>query len=64
MTTIDKRKFKQAIKNYRVDNDLTQQELAKKILTTTTTVARWELGISVPKSERTIRELKSIGINW
>jgi len=62
MTTIDKKKFKLAIKRYREAQDLTQKELADRLLTTTTTIARWELGMSVPKNERTIRELKNLGI--
>jgi len=62
MTTIDREKFKFAIRNYRIEKDLTQSELARKLLTTTTTVARWELGLSVPKSARTIQELKNLGI--
>ena len=64
MTTIDKKKFSRAIKNYRIDNDLTQSELAQKLMTTTTTIARWELGMVVPRSIRTIKDLKDLGINW
>ena len=64
MTTIDKQKFARAIKRYREEKDLTQKELAGKLMTTTTTVARWELGISVPKQDRMIREIKALGINW
>ena len=62
MTTIDKKRFKNAIRSYREQNDLTQKELARKLFTTTTTIARWELGLSTPKSERTIRELRSMGM--
>lgn len=62
MTTVDKRKFKEAVKDYRRRQDLTQKELAQRLLTTTTTIARWELGISVPKSERVIRDLRNLGI--
>ena len=62
MTTVDKKRFKEAVKNYRAEHDLTQKELAQKLLTTTTTIARWELGLSVPKSERMLRELRSLGI--
>lgn len=62
MTTIDKNKLARAIKRYREENDLTQKELAQKLMTTTTTVARWELGMSVPKQERMIREIKALGI--
>ena len=64
MTTIDRQKFARAIKRYREDKDLTQKELAEKLMTTTTTVARWELGMSVPKQDRVIREIKGLGINW
>ncbi len=64
MTTIDRQKFARAIKRYREEKDLTQKELAGKLMTTTTTVARWELGMSVPKQDRTIREIKALGINW
>lgn len=64
MTTIDKHKFARAIKRYREENDLTQKELAERLMTTTTTVARWELGMSVPKQDRVIREIKALGINW
>jgi len=64
MTTIDRQKFARAIKRYRVEKDLTQKELAEKLMTTTTTVARWELGMSVPKQDRMIREIKALGINW
>ena len=64
MTTIDSKKFAAAIKRYRAQNDLTQKELAEKLMTTTTTVARWELGMSVPKQDRMIREIKALGINW
>jgi transcriptional regulator with XRE-family HTH domain len=64
MTTIDRQKFARAIKKYREQNDLTQKELADKLMTTTTTVARWELGMSVPKQDRMIREIKALGINW
>ncbi len=64
MTTIDKHKFARAVKRYREEKDLTQKELAEKLMTTTTTVARWELGMSVPKQDRIIREIKSLGINW
>ena len=62
MTTIDKNKFARAIKRYREENDLTQKELAQKLMTTTTTVARWELGMSVPKQERMIKDIKALGI--
>ena len=62
MTTIDKNKFARAIKRYREENDLTQKELAQRLMTTTTTVARWELRISVPKQERMIRDIKALGI--
>lgn len=64
MTTIDKKRFSQAIKRYREEYDLTQKELAQKLFTTVTTVARWELGIAVPKQERIIREIKTLGIKW
>lgn len=64
MTTIDKKRFTGAIKRYREENDLTQKELADKLLTTTTTIARWELGMSVPKQDRVIQGLKALGINW
>jgi len=64
MTTIDKHKFARAVKRYREEKDLTQKELAEKLMTTTTTVARWELGMSVPKQDRIIREIKALGINW
>lgn len=64
MTTIDRHKFAKAIKRYREEKDLTQKELAEKLMTTTTTVARWELGMSVPKQDRMIREIKALGINW
>lgn len=64
MTTIDKEKFSRAVRSFREDNDLTQKELAKKLMTTTTTVARWELGMSVPKQERIISELQKLGIKW
>jgi len=64
MTTIDRQKFAKAVKKYRNDNDLTQKELAGKLMTTTTTVARWELGMSVPKQDRVIQELKALGIAW
>jgi transcriptional regulator with XRE-family HTH domain len=64
MTTIDRQKFARAIKRYREEKDLTQKELAAKLMTTTTTVARWELGMSVPKQDRMIREIKALGINW
>jgi transcriptional regulator with XRE-family HTH domain len=64
MTTIDGKKFAAAIKRYREENDLTQKELAAKLLTTTTTIARWELGMSAPKQDRIIREIKALGISW
>ena len=51
MTTIDRHKFARAIKRYREEKDLTQKELAEKLMTTTTTVARWELGMSMPKQD-------------
>jgi len=64
MTTIDRQKFARAVKRYREEKDLTQKELADKLMTTTTTVARWELGMSVPKQDRMIREIRALGINW
>ena len=64
MTTIDKKRFSQAIKRYREEHDLTQKELAQKLFTTVTTVARWELGMTVPRQERIIREIKALGIRW
>ncbi len=64
MTTIDRQKFARAVKRYREEKDLTQKELADKLMTTTTTIARWELGMSVPKQDRMIREIKALGINW
>ena len=63
MTTIDRQKFARAIKRYREDKDLTQKELAGKLMTTTTTIARWELGMSVPKQDRVIQEIKALGIS-
>lgn len=64
MTTIDKQKFAKAVKRYRQENDLTQKELAQKLMTTTTTIARWELGMSIPKQEKVISEIKALGISW
>jgi len=64
MTTIDKKKFRIAVKRYREENDLTQKELAEKLFTTATTVARWELGVSVPKSARMISGIKELGIKF
>ena len=64
MTTIDRQKFARAVKRYREEKDLTQKELADKLMTTTTTVARWELGMSAPKQDRMIREIKALGITW
>lgn len=64
MTTIDKNAFSRAVKRYREEHDLTQQELAKRLMTTVTTVARWELGLATPKSERIITTLKELGIKW
>lgn len=64
MTTIDKKAFSRAVRRYREQHDLTQQELARKLMTTVTTIARWELGLVAPRSERTIRELKEVGIRW
>ncbi len=64
MTTVDKKRFARAIKRYREENDLTQKELAQKLMTTTTTIARWELEMSIPKQERVISEIKALGINW
>jgi len=64
MTTIDRQKFAKAVKRYREEKDLTQKELAEKLMTTTTTVARWELGMSAPKQDRMIREIRALGINW
>lgn len=63
MTTIDRKKFARAIREYRAKSDLTQQELAKKLMTTATTVARWELGMSVPKQESMLRAIKELGIS-
>lgn len=64
MTTIDKKAFSRAVRRYREEHDLTQLELAQKLMTTVTTIARWELGIAAPKSERMLLELKEIGIRW
>ena len=64
MTTIDKHKFARAIKAYRQAHDLTQSELAQKLGTTMTTVARWELSMNVPKQARMIQEIKNLGIVW
>ena len=64
MTTIDKRAFSRAVKNYREEHDLTQKELSQKLMTTVTTIARWELGIAAPKNARMIKELKTMGIKW
>jgi len=64
MTTIDRHKFARAIKQYREENDLTQNELAQKVGTAITTIARWELELSVPKQESIIRQLKELGISW
>ena len=64
MTTIDRQKFARAIKRYREEKDLTQKELAEKLMTTTTTIARWELGMSVPKQDRMIQAIRVLGINW
>lgn len=64
MTTIDKHKFARAIKRYREEKDLTQNELAQRLGTSITTVARWELGLSAPKQENLIRQLKELGVSW
>lgn len=64
MTTIDRQKFAKAVKKYRAEKDLTQKELAAKLMTTTTTVARWELEMAVPNQDRMIQELKALGIAW
>jgi DNA-binding transcriptional regulator YiaG len=64
MTTIDRKRFARAIKKYREDNDLTQKELAQRLVTTTTTIARWELGLNIPKQESVLREIKSLGVTW
>jgi transcriptional regulator with XRE-family HTH domain len=62
VTTVDKRAFSRAVKRYREEHDLTQQELAQKLMTTVTTIARWELGLAAPRNARMIKELKAIGI--
>jgi len=64
MTKIERESFSRAVKRYREEQDLTQRELAQKVMTTETTIARWELGMSVPKNERMIQELRKIGIKW
>ena len=64
MTKIEKSRFSQAIKRYREEKELTQQELARKLLTTETTIARWETGMSTPKNERMIEGIKRLGIHW
>ena len=64
MTTVDKKAFSRAVRRYREEHDLTQQELAQKLMTTVTTRARWELGLAAPKNARMIRELRGAGIKW
>ena len=64
MTTVDKRAFSRAVREYREEHDLTQKELARKLMTTVTTIARWELGLAAPKNARMIKELKALGIKW
>ena len=62
MTTIDKRNFAKAVKDYRQKKDLTQLELANKLVTTSNTVARWEREETVPKSGLVLAKLKELGI--
>ncbi len=64
MSSINRVKFCLAIKRYRKERELTQNELAQKLMTTITTVARWELGTSVPKTGIMLQQLKKIGIKW
>ena len=64
MTKIEKGRFGRAVRRYREENDLTQSELARKLMTTVTTIARWELGLSAPKNERMIDELRKLGVRW
>ena len=58
------RQLKEFHAKIKEEKDLTQKELAEKLMTTTTTVARWDLGMSVPKQDRMIREIKALGISW
>jgi len=62
MTTINKKKFSTALKNYRKNNDLTLQEMAEKIPTTLNTIYRWESGKTMPTNQITKNRLKEIGI--
>jgi len=64
MTKIDKKKFARAVRVFREEKDLTQLELANMIFTTSNTIARWERGETIPKSELLLNKLSEIGITW
>lgn len=51
--------FSQNIKNLRILNDLTQQELSVKLNVSRTTVSAWENGLTEPDLE-TLRNLKYV----
>ena len=46
---MDKKKIGNSIKNARIRNNLTQDELADKLYVTRQTVSKWETGLSFPK---------------
>ena len=62
MTTIDRKRFAKAIKDYRKEHDLTLQEFASKVPTTLNTVYRWESGRSAPKDQLTLDRLRGMGL--
>ena len=62
MTTIERKRFARVVRSYREEKDLTQNELASLVSTTSNTVARWERGETVPKNQLMVKRLKEIGI--
>lgn len=55
------RELSKRLKQYRLENDLTQRYVAYRLGTTQQAVGKWEGGESFPRTERLIRLSEMIG---
>ena len=58
-------KFREKLKTYREENNMTQSDLASKLFVSRTLISKWENGVIYPSAEnmRKLAELMKVDVN-